>query len=684
MVTAAPPRGRIEATTFSEQELIQFIKALASPREGEASGRYAQLHQRIRERDDHFYNRKAADPQLPPPHEDTEPYQTDILRSTWVKLKARLTENPWRVRVEPPQETQTQRNLSNDFEQVLQLGIELLEKRQDMNILGNLADGQINHCYGVLHWQLASDVWPDVPDAEQRDDLGDLDEEEKKRFRKHDEGEERAGKHVETAESVLQRDREAKARAGFPFYVETPRADQFAVIPDRSNLNGYGMVLLLKSIPLIEYTEKLKRVDNIEVGTVSINQHRKDIRIFQEEDRPTSWEPSGADAKAWGRTTQVAQIWTRDEFYELMTLQENTGGGGGDWKLVKSFNHPYEMPPFAIAKAHTTPSYDPAEKYLPANEGLYRLKPFVDYDVTLGRKIAQEIALPFFWMKMRDGSWGQGEDGKRLLLNRSAASAAQLPEGAELVKVDFDLSPAFIDFLNRATEELGEAAPQTGFVEVGASTQPWTIRLASEQANAEVRELKENAAVAINTMLSNMALVMAKPADEGGIGESVNVYGRVKAGKVEKRGLVSVDPKDIPTLQIEVDINPNSSAQQVATIEHGRQLLDDPNVPLTREQFAEDFMMVKDPAAHMELWEAEQIWLGTEEVPGVRTAVVRQALAKEFAEFITLGPGGELVGVDGVAADPNDLVGAHGIRPDIRAEQQSTLSELPPLDVPVT
>jgi hypothetical protein len=466
--------------------------------------------------------------------------------------------------------------------------------------------------------------------------------------------------------------------------VETPRADQIAIIPDRSNLNGFGMVLLLKTIPLVEYTEKLKRVDGIELGTVSINQHsRGQIRIFEEHDRPPSWEPSGADAAAWGRTTQVAQIWTRDEFYELMTPQESTGGGGGEWKLVKSFNHPYEMPPFALAKAHTTPSYDPAERYLPANEGLYRLKPFVDYDVTLGRKIAQEIALPFFWVRMKDGSWGQGEDGKRLVLSRSAASAAQQPEGAELVKVDFDLSPAFIDFLNRATEELGEAAPQTGFVEVGASTQPWTIRLGTEQANVEVRDLKLNAAVAINTMLANMALVMAKPADEGGIGEPVNVYGRVKQGKVEKRGLVSVDPKDIPTLQIEVDINPNSSAQQVAQAEHGRQLLDDPNVPLTREQYLEDFLHVADPGEQMELWEAEQIWLGTEEVPGVRTQVVRQALAREFVDYITIGPGGELVGTGGVAADPNDLVGAHGIRPDIAAEQVTTLPGMDaPLDVP--
>jgi len=672
---------RIAATTFNEQAVQRFITEMAAPRgerDMKARGRFGKLHEMIRNREDHFFNRPSADPHLPPPHTEATSYQTDSLRRTWVQLKARMVENPFRIRVIAPDESRTSQRLSaNNFEAVLQRGLELVQDRGDFSLQGELADGQIYQCYGVLHWTKASDLIPGMPDLDEVEELPD-DDSDRKRF-KQEPGP--SGLFSETPASQLNRDKHSRARAGFPFHVEVIHPGQFAFTEDNSTENGMAYALVLRTIPLVEYSERVTRQDNL---FLSLNEENKNIRIYEEKEKPADWEPSVINATNWTHSVTVAQFWTRDEMYEMVSP---SSGGGGSYTLVKSFKHPYNMPPFAVAKGLETKNPDPALRFSPALEGMYRIKPFYDYDRTMQRVLVEQIALPFYWVKLTDGSYMADDGGTRITLTQSAASATAFPPGASLEKVDHNIDPAYVQSIERTLQELKDSAPQTGFVEVGASTQPWTIRQAHDQANTEVRLLKANQARPIRTMARNMAHVMSLPAEEGGFGSTIYVYARVKNGQVDKREAIGVDPEDINTLEIEVDIDPNSTSQTVANVEHGRALLADPNVPLTTRKFLEEFMHVADPDRAIIEWKGQMAYEQLAE-PGL----MQQAIAEMFGDQFVVTSSGQFVGPDGASATPQQVLEANGVQmnqggaqsamsPSLRQESEAALDPLTPLNI---
>jgi len=653
-------KPRLGATTLSEDACRQFIKVLASPRGTDGrTGRFAELHRVIKQREDHFYNRPAADQRLPKPHDDVEPYQTDILRQTHEKLKARLAENPFAIRVTPPRPSMSK--IANQFETVLQRGFELIEEREDFSMQADLADGQIIQAFGVLHWNRADHIHPDVPDAEEVESLDGVDD--PKRYREHE------GRYVETSESRLKRHEEAKARAGFPYFMECPRADVISFIADRSMLNGMGMVLYTRTVPLVEYDDKLKK-DGMRAGWVSLNQYAKTVRIYEEKSMPANYDPS-TDAESWGRGVVVAQLWSRDEGYELVAASDATGAAG-EFRLVKSWPHSFGMPPFAICRAGYTNHPDPRLAYAPALEGGYRLKPFVDRAITLHMAIAQQIALPFYYIKMASGEYMLDEaSGKPLMLSRDALAAMTLPSGAEIVELKPEMNKALIESLSMAVEDLRQALPDTGFVEVGASTQPWTIRLSQDQANTIVKMLKNAQARTIQIAARSIARDMQE------YGEPITVYAKVKGGKSQEETIVGIDPKDIPTLQIEVDIDPFSSAQAVANIEHMRAMVDDPLIPFDEWDFAEQALRVPDPDTYIEEHRArrtfvEQVWPASE----------KQELARRFGDTFVVTPDGAIVGPAGMQATPTDVLQGNGYR--VATPTESVMPTLPTLNTPNT
>lgn len=636
-------------------------------------GRFHALHNLIRQREYHFHNRPQADPRLPSPHsKDAEPFQIDTLRKTHLDMRSRLTENPYRIRVEPPQDRPSQRKPADQLEKVLQLGLEHIESRERINILKALSDGMGIHCFGVLHWQLASDLWPEVPEPRRTDALGDLNDDERNDYRETDDG------IIETDESVLRRDQQNKAKAGFPFYIEVPRADQIAFVEDRSTLNGLSTVVYMRDVGMIEYRDKLSR-QGIELGTVKQNASARRYAAYTERTKPDSWEPSGQNPEDWGKSITMCQVWTREEVYELIAPSER-GSVMSEWVLVKSSKHGYEMPPFAIIPADEFNEPDPALRYLPYLEGIYKLKPFVDYDNTVGRLLAHQIAMPFYWIRTQDG-FMMNEDGTRVVLSHNAAAAEALPPGAELVKVEMEMNPAFIEFLNRAGEMLDEAKPQSGNVDISASTQPWTLRYAEIIANVPILDYKLSLAKGIETMVQNMTLIMQKPASEGGIGEAVPVYARLRKGKVEEETLIAVDPEDIPSMQIEVDIKPQSTAQTIANEEHGRILVGDPNIPVTPLDWLKEYHGDDQADETYENWIAEETYRTS-----IQPIVIRGELAKRFSQLITVGPDGRFVGAGGVELSPEDVLSANGaqtaarVDPSVQAEGQST-NPLPDLNV---
>ena len=615
---------RIRAKTLNEEELREFISVLAVPRGDTGEGRFSKLHALIKQRDDHFYTSDEVAQKLPAPYEDVEPYQTDIIRRSWVQAKGRMTENPWRVRVVPQSETTAAKNDANALETVLQRGVELVEDRMGLDMQSDMTDGQWLHCYGILHWQKAMDVWD--------------------KFKLISD---------EATEDELTKNAHDKAHAGFPFYIEVIRPDMFAFAEDRNVRNRMAYALVLRTVPIVEYSKRIKESDKL---YLSLNEADQTLAIYEEKDSPSDDDPSrSTNMKGWTSEVQVAHFWTRDEFYELV---RSSGKNQTDWSLVKSFKHPYEMPPFAMAPADVLNHPDPARAYLPASEGLYRIKPYYDHDVTLGRSIAESIALPLYWVKLADGSFMFDKEGNQLILSKNTLAAQALPAGAELVKVEFQMNEAFLGFLEMAGSELKDSSPDTGFVEVGASTQPWTIRLAQDQANTLIKRLKIAQGRAIRSMLRNMALVMSKPASEGGIGQTVYVYAKSKNGRLDRSTAIGIDPEKIPSLEIEVDIDPYSSAQTISNIEHMRTWLSDPMVPFTKEDFLEQAFRDPNPEKTALAADAERIF-----DEKIKPGLIEQELAKIFGSPYVVTAGLQFVGMGGQSATPEEVLSANGIQP---------------------
>ena len=576
MPNSSPTSPHQPALTLDElQRILDQLGAGRAAGRGPLS-RFDALYQRIRTREAHLYNTAEANPRFGPPWQDAQPWQSDLARRTWAQLRSRLTEHPFRVHVEPPGDAPAERRAANDLERVFEHGLELVQERAGFNIQNDLGYAQVCLCYGVLHWQRADDRLPPFPPE----------------------------RGAESVERRRMRDRRAKAQAGFPWEVEVIRPDQFAFIEDRGAENGLGLAVVVREVGFGLYRSALRRQDALQLSAdPAAPASTPRLRIGPPVEAPQPDEPSGP---GWGDRLRVASLWTRDEYYELAA----PAAAGSQWTLIKAQPHPYEMPPFAIAPADVNDHPDPLRRWEPALEGVYRVKPLFDRERSLGRFLAEQSAIPLFWVQLAGGAWELDESGGRVELTADAASARTLPEGASLHKVDFQLEPAFIEFLRIAAQDLHDAAPDSGVLqrgEVGPNTQPHTLNILLGSRNAQVLQLKRRQADALRTMFRSMALVMSKPLAEGGFGEPVWVFAKARSGQLLRGTVVGVDPAQIPSLDIEVRIDPWSQSQRIAVQEHGRTRLNDPLDPLDQRAYLEQYIGDEHPEAALRRYRAWQL-----------------------------------------------------------------------------
>lgn len=593
----SPSAGAILATTLSEADLNHMLGQLGGGRSGlGALSRFSALHRRIREREAHLYNTREVNPRFEAPHLKAEPWQTDLPRRTWSQLRQRLTEHPLRVHVEPPDDSPTARQAADNLEHVLELGLRQIEERSHLSLQADLGYGQVCLCFGVLHWQRAADRLPSLPAREQRGSRPESPE-ERRRFRRARSEDGPSLPWIETEASRTERDRQRQAAAGFPWDVEVIRPDQFAFVEDHGSGNGLGLAVVLREVGMFEYRERLREQDGLELRMSAIAGERS-LAIARAVEAPLPEEPSGA---GWGERVRVASLWTRHEYYELAALDgaETSRSRGADgklrheWTLIKSHPHPYEMPPFAIAEADTNDHPDMVRRWEPTMEGIYRAKPGYDYERSLGRYLAEQTAIPLYWVQLADGTFETDDDDHRIELTPDAARVHTLPEGASLHRVEFQVDPAFVEFLRMSHDELIAAAPDSGSVErgeIGPTTQPHTLNLLLGSRSLQVQQLKRAQTKAACVMLRNMALVMSKPLAAGGFGAPIWVFAKGAHGRLKRRETVCVEPSAIPSLDIDVWIDPYSAAQRIAVQEHGRARLNDPLDPLDQRAYLEQYI----------------------------------------------------------------------------------------------
>jgi hypothetical protein len=616
----------------------------------------------------HFFNESSADPVLKEPMQDTV-FQSDIARRKWEQLKARLTENHAIVHVSPQEQTISEKS-AEDMESVLNAILMMAEERNGYIIQDALADGQIVDGCSILHWRRFSQGWPKVPDNEYLDEAPEADDElddeftkaRKKRTRSRfeedtDDDGNRTGKWRETDASVLDRTKHDRARAGSPYEIEVLDPTSFAWIEDRIEHVGIGVYI--REVGITDFNDA-QAGDNLKL----VLSEGRELHIYEGE-APGKDMPSGSH---WDTIT-VATVWTKNEWYELASPDAITVSETGEllkndsWKLVKAGTHAFGRAPFEVVAAARFNMADPAMRYLPMCEGIYRIKPHYDKAMALLMAAAERHAIPDVFIE--DNPNAQAvitQTGDSVDLATNVEQAGHI--SGRLQKLDVTINPAYIQLVEALRFLLEESAPDTGQAEISASTQPWTARLSQAQSNVKPKDLLQQQQRAIRACMRSIARDMATPVEEGGIGDVVWVFKRDDSGEVTGE-TVGVQTMEIPTLNIAVDIDATSAAERITLTEHGVNLKERGHI--TRLTLNSDYLRLQNPVEYGYDLDVERIM---EEQ--VKPGLIRQLVAAEVGSMYTVGPNGEITNGAGQTMPPGAVAEASGWK---RAQQ----SQMPPL-----
>lgn len=597
-------------------------------------------HERARTRVQHYQNLPAADPVFDKAFGTIQKYQTDVLRRTHVKLRSRLTENKFTISAEPPKPTASWKEKANRLETVLHSLLWMAQERERIKLQGGLVDGLNIRGLGWVHWSLADQMWPKVPDNEYLDVLPDDDKDSYEANPDYEEGGEgtRGKRYREKDTSVLDRTKRSRARAGSPFYFEILPTESVYWVEDRSLANGLAMVAVKREVGLLDYKQKLA-----DGRAASLNEVNTRLPVYGERAAPDEDKPS---AGGWGERITVWQLWTRTEFYEISC------GLQGQWKLEKSGTHKFGMPPFALCPGGVDEGEsDPALRYLSPMEGLYRLKPDYDRYMTLLNLLVEQNALPLYYLE--EAGTGRpmlDEDGNKVMLSRNSALVEKVPAGYVLKQVPFEVNQAFIGLGDLKRQEITDAAPSVGQADVSAATEPWAIRLQQQQAAIEPGMYLENVREALNTMVHSLVECMSQMDD------TIWVFKRDLDGKEDRETVIGIDPKDILSLDVRVAINATSGAEQITKQQQGLTNLKEGVI--TFVEYVEDYEGKPNAEEVARMRYATNLYEQT-----IRPVYAKQKLAQVFGTRYVQGMDGQDIGMGGQPVRPQEILGANGITP---------------------
>ena len=620
-------------------------------------GAEPRLMELIRQRREHFHNRPPKNPEMGEKWQGHTFYQSVLPRIIHQKLRSRLTENHFKSIVSPARDTPTQKALANKGENVFNEMLTNLEDELGFSIQAALADGQIIDGLSVLHWRKRTEILPEMPEHEELEELPE-DAAEAKRYTEDEYGEplgkSKKQKYRETDDSLQQRYAYMCARAGSPWHVEVVDVMSCRWAMD---VRGLAMMAVIRAVPLLQYNEdRAQQPPGAEGGRslLSLNEQDSSIQVYRERDMPADWAVTDSN-----RMVLVCQLWTRDRFYELVGSQTWQGSfgtyGSVSWRLVDDFEHPYERLPFALCAGLEINDPDPAFRYVPALDNLFKLKPFHDRRMALLDAISEENALRYFYLQDKATELPMlNPDTVDILLSRNSMEAERIPAGYELKWIDYVVQPGLFQFAQMAAEEFANAAPPTGMAEITATTQPWAARLAQAQESVFPQMLLDNQVKALRTMVRNMAHVMSKSVEDGGTGR-VDVFSRTEKGAIVPGETVSLEPEDVRSLDIDVQILGTTAAERVTRTQVGRELLNDPKAMLPWQDYIEDYEGLPESDSRKVRYYAEAM----EKI--VLGGLVFQKVAQWGGTKIALGANGEFVGPDGRAVKPMDVLARNGI-----------------------
>lgn len=614
--------------------------------------RFRRLHRHILEyRRPHFFNEPQMDPRLEEPIDHVK-FQHDELRQTWTELKSRLTENHYVIRAS----SRRNKKASDNLTEYLNSAALLVEQRLGYSLQEPIVDGQAIDCYAVLHWRRMDDMWPDMPEEEW------LEDEPTGRYAKNYEKQD-DGRYKEKAESVLARAKEARAKAGFPYYVDV--LDPTTVFFREDMTGSLGSVAHIREVGYIDYAAELGESGTpLELFKDNVNKLR-----VREKQVPSDDTPSGTE---FDKIT-VATLWTKTEWLEyvsedFISTESKTEADFTKWEFVKRGKHNFGRPPFEIIMADRFNAPDPLYRYLPALEGVFRLKPNADRMTAIVSGLAERHAVPDVWWQQQPNALpGLDVSGQQAVLGTDAASAGTMPAGYELKMATIQINAAMIEMAQRHVELMGQARPNTGTAELSATTQPWTARLAMQQANVYPKQLLKKIALGIQNCWRSILRDMS------------TIEGGVWAYKLDDEGfetdeLIGVEQEDIPTMNLIVEIEAISTPEQITLVEHGANLKE--RRLITPEDYFTNYAIKPNPTRYIMELEAQEV-VDRFLKPGL----MAQAVAQIYGPQVVVGPDGNLIGMGGQPVDPNQFVADNGWQraPQNGLGQNTQGAGLPPL-----
>ena len=632
----------------------------------------------IQRRRAHLFKLPFADPVLPAEMGEYPHFQSDFLRKTHLEFVSRMLENRFVINATPSPGTQRAREIADRAEWVLTYGAASMQERSGTDWQRALAEAASSYCYGVLHWRMAPELSPKTPDANYLDDLRD---DEKDSYQPTEEsvgGEVGRGKYRETAKSVAARTALAKSRAPFPFHVEIVAPDQVAFIDDDSDLPGPGIVVHVKEVGIIDYNGELAKNGLQLVSTMGAN---RDIQLSLEEHDPKTLvamerpAPMGGSnmqpsVSGWAQRIAIASVWTRGEYYELVSTALLTGGSETiinqtKWVMVKGQRHGYGRCPYVRAYATKEESeWDPALRYRPALDGIYSTKASFDYSRALWDRIATQLAIKKYFITQDPNAppvLAGDEEGDQIIMTRDSAQAQVMPPGQKIEAIGpDDISPAFARTLEMQGSEMRDSAPPTGQTPITATTQPWNLRIGQVMANAYPAMVLGNVATALVEMFRNWVEVCERSADDGGLGVPLVAPGFVVDGKGAKQVNRSGEPltmeaTDWQGIWVDVNISPVSSAERVTQIQMGQELLNNPIHVMTPEMFVGDDLGVQDATGHMK--EVDAYWA----IAPFKQGKTNQILSEFYGRQVLVGADGTMANGMGQPVDPKAVLAQNGI-----------------------
>ncbi len=604
------------------------------------------LLQKVRDRRLHF----AADPSVSPTLAEPLNHitdQSDLLRQTWVEMKARLTENHFTVHARAIDNESGSEDAIERFEKVMNSWLMLIEERNGYLLQDAMSDGQIVDAYAVLHWRRANETYPAVPEYEYMDELPE-DPKEKERFEQEPESEgDNAGKYKETSKSLMKRTAAGRARAGCPYHAEVSDMTEWRFRWDQM---GIAWGAQIRDVDTIDYEDALSEKD------MAMRLEDKKLRVYVSRSMPKP-EQSSPSVSASQDTVRVATIWTRDAWYEYVAPK--SGSDDTSWEYVDSGKHAWGRVPAAVVPAMLFNHPDLVWRYQPFLEGGYRRKPSHDRTIAIAKGLAEQIAIGQVLFTQTDkGAPALGQDGSPLDIQAGTESenAGVLPQGWGVTKLQYEMSPAFLEMLKFDQEEFKNSMPSTGIADISASTKPWSARIATQMANVLPKAAMMTQERALVEMCRSLAKDMSTPAEEGGMGGTMAAFSRDDAGKPTSN-VVSIEAGEIKSLDLDVSIDPVSSVEQITKMQHGLEIRNDPLAKLSYRDFAEEYAGWPDPEERAARWDAEQI-IETKIKPGL----IDMKVAEQYGSRVVVGLNGQFVGMGGQQVPTDQVLGRMGVQ----------------------